>query len=64
MSETLQSRPYKPETEKCCERCVFGTGAHASWCDVWRAALQRTYLRSKQANEAMLHQDYDHAFSR
>jgi hypothetical protein len=29
----LMSRPYAPSTEKCCERCVFGTGPHAAWCE-------------------------------
>ena len=28
----IHSEPYKPNEEKCCERCVFGTGVHASWC--------------------------------
>jgi len=28
----LISMPYKPDTAKCCEACVFGTGAHADWC--------------------------------
>lgn len=28
----LTSRPYKPDPEKCCERCAFGRGNHAIWC--------------------------------
>jgi hypothetical protein len=31
--EDIQSRPYKPDPEKCCEACVFGTGLHAPWCE-------------------------------
>lgn len=27
-----RSNPYKPNPAKCCEKCVFGTGAHAEWC--------------------------------
>ena len=29
----LQSRPYAPSPEKCCNRCVFGRGPHAPWCE-------------------------------
>lgn len=32
MSEQIVSRVYQPNPEKCCEACVFGTGAHAEWC--------------------------------
>jgi len=28
----LQSRPFRPAPDKCCERCVFGRGDHAHWC--------------------------------
>jgi hypothetical protein len=28
----LNSRPFHPDPEKCCEACVFGTGLHAPWC--------------------------------
>jgi len=30
----LNSRPYNPSPEKCCEACIFGTGEHAEWCKV------------------------------
>ena len=30
MSDTLYSRPYKPQ--EACERCCFGRGTHAEWC--------------------------------
>ena len=30
MSEPITSRPFHPD--KCCERCVFGSGEHAEWC--------------------------------
>lgn len=33
MSADFSSRVYKPDPQKCCERCVFGTGEHAEWCD-------------------------------
>lgn len=32
MSADFSSRTYKPDPQKCCERCVFGTGEHAEWC--------------------------------
>lgn len=28
----LQSRPYRPNPEMACEKCVFGSGEHADWC--------------------------------
>ncbi len=28
----LQSRPYKPNPQLCCEACAFGRGEHAEWC--------------------------------
>jgi hypothetical protein len=31
MSETITSRPFAPKMA--CERCVFGRGEHAEWCD-------------------------------
>ena len=34
MSDTLQSRPYRPDPAKACELCCFGTGDHALWCPV------------------------------
>lgn len=61
MSETLQSREYKPNAEKCCERCVFGTGAHANWCPIWADALTRAYLWKEQ--QAKMRQDFDRLFS-
>lgn len=29
----LQSRPYKPNPDVCCEACVFKGGPHALWCE-------------------------------
>ena len=29
--EPIVSRPYRPG-EKCCEKCAFGSGEHALWC--------------------------------
>lgn len=29
----LNSRPYRPSKHHCCERCVFGTGKHAEFCE-------------------------------
>ena len=37
----LMSRPYAPSTEKCCERCVFGSGPHAAWCQSDNARIER-----------------------
>jgi hypothetical protein len=31
-NEILHSERYHPDEGKCCERCVFGSGKHASWC--------------------------------
>ena len=31
-AEPIVSRPYRPG-ENCCERCVFGSGEHAVWCE-------------------------------
>jgi len=31
---SLQSMPYRPA--QCCEKCVFGSGEHAEWCNAWR----------------------------
>lgn len=28
----IQSRPFKPDAEMCCEACVFGRGEHAEFC--------------------------------
>lgn len=33
MEQALQSRPYDPDEDECCERCVFGTGHHAEFCE-------------------------------
>ena len=40
MSADIVSRPYNPDTENCCERCVFGRGAHADWCEKRAGQLQ------------------------
>ena len=39
MSQTIQSRPYHPQAA--CERCVFGSGEHAPWCE---HAPRATYI--------------------
>lgn len=33
MSEKLMSRPYPSDSPQVCERCVWGRGSHADWCD-------------------------------
>jgi hypothetical protein len=45
----------------CCERCVFGTGAHADWCTFWLAEITRTYLLRAQEATA-IQKDFDVAF--
>jgi hypothetical protein len=30
----LNSRPFRPDPQQCCDRCVFGGGQHADWCTV------------------------------
>lgn len=32
MEETIKSRPFHPSA--CCEKCVFGRGEHAEWCEL------------------------------
>jgi hypothetical protein len=32
MNHDLVSRAYRPDSEKCCESCVFGKGEHANFC--------------------------------
>lgn len=41
MADIIQSRPYKPE--QCCERCAFGRGKHAEWCQTgpWKFPANR-----------------------
>jgi hypothetical protein len=34
------SRPFRPASDTCCERCVFGSGEHATWCTAWEQWLQ------------------------
>lgn len=33
MASDLQSRPYRPDPQQCCEACAFGRGEHAEWCE-------------------------------
>jgi hypothetical protein len=28
--------PHYPNPDQCCERCVFGTGNHSTWCPQMR----------------------------
>ena len=30
-----RSNPYHLNPEQACEACIFGTGAHATWCAEW-----------------------------
>ena len=30
---TIQISGYHPDPAKCCERCCFGTGDHAPFCE-------------------------------
>ena len=30
----IQSKPYQPNPDLCCEACVFKRGQHATWCAV------------------------------
>jgi hypothetical protein len=32
----LQSKPYRPDAQQCCEACAFGAPRHARWCPVQR----------------------------
>lgn len=29
----IVSRPYAPSRSMCCEKCTFGSGEHAKWCE-------------------------------
>jgi hypothetical protein len=32
----IASMPYRPDRDRCCEACVFGTGVHEEFCTkVW-----------------------------
>lgn len=37
----LTSRPYRPNAQWACPRCVFGRGQHADFCDTLAATLDR-----------------------
>lgn len=38
----ITSRPYHPDPQMACERCVWGRGEHAEWCDNYKIQV---YLR-------------------
>ncbi len=29
----LNSRPFRPDPQQCCEACVFGKGEHSEFCE-------------------------------
>lgn len=37
----LNSRPFRPNPQQCCEACVFGKGSHAAFCKEWPANRKR-----------------------
>lgn len=39
----IVSRPFKPAMA--CERCVFGTGQHAEWCESRSASMGKALNR-------------------
>jgi hypothetical protein len=42
------------KTDGCCERCVFGTGEHADWCDAPRlAGIKRETARLAEIDLGM-----------
>jgi hypothetical protein len=48
----LVSRPYNPDPDHCCERCVFGTGQHAEWCEVRiREFLRRGRVAQEEVDQ-------------
>lgn len=42
----------KVNPEMCCERCVFGTGTHATWCDRWCCPECNAFLVTKTSGNA------------
>lgn len=49
----LQSRVYRPDPEKCCERCAFDRGVHAKWCEV-PARITAEWMAQERAKNANL----------
>lgn len=53
----LQSRPYLPQPGQCCEKCVFGRGAHSEFCEVgkaWHDTLAREFRKLWDATHRKL----------
>lgn len=53
----LQSRPFRPDPQKCCERCCFGRGSHAAWCVVGHAVEAFT-VAVERGYEEFVHQEW------
>ena len=37
VTDGIRSGVYRPNPDKCCEKCVFNHGEHAVWCKLNRA---------------------------
>jgi hypothetical protein len=57
----IQSRPYKPNPDVCCERCVFTTGEHAPWCQSLGHQLDIAFEQLRQTAQK-LNREYDRMF--
>ena len=62
----IVSKPFRPNPEVVCERCVFGHGEHAGWCKKReptaeeRSALRRSIrLRLQTMRVTTTHPDED-----
>lgn len=58
----LQSRPYKPNPQQCCERCAFGSGKHAEFCESLVAEAGRALRRAADLAK-IISRAYDAEFS-
>ncbi len=52
MTADLVSRPYKPDPGKCCERCVFGRGEHAEWCEKGKLQVVKRFIEKGRVAQA------------
>jgi hypothetical protein len=61
----IVSRPYQTaDPKQCCERCVFGTGKHADFCEDPTAQYQRVLQEQIRTESAQLYREYDRYFSK
>jgi len=57
----LTSRPFRPDPQQACERCCFGSGYHAYWCELGEPAWIESMVRLPEIIK--LQRDYNEALS-